>query len=79
MDLHAMDWTVMADPSPSQVPPNGTLEAPLPPVRGFFFSCVGFGRRSFHQEETFSFFKKPLHVLEASHFEQSTSAVLVRK
>jgi hypothetical protein len=32
-----MDWTVMANPSPSQVPPNGTLEAPLPPVRGFLF------------------------------------------
>ena len=33
-----MCWIVMADPSPSQVPPNGTLEAPLPPVRGFFMS-----------------------------------------
>jgi hypothetical protein len=31
-----MDWILMAVPSPSQVPPNGTLEAPLPPVRGFF-------------------------------------------
>ena len=24
-------------PTPSPVPPHGTLEAPLPPVRGFFF------------------------------------------
>jgi hypothetical protein len=43
--LHAMDWTVMADPSPSQVPPNGTLEAPLPPVRGFLFARWVEGRR----------------------------------
>jgi hypothetical protein len=35
-------------PSRNQVPPNGTLEAPLPPpVRGFFFSCFGLGRRTF--------------------------------
>jgi hypothetical protein len=24
--------------APSQVPPHGTLEAPVPPVRGFFFA-----------------------------------------
>jgi len=40
VDLHAMDWTVMADliPRHHRFPPNGTLEAPLPPVRGFFFA-----------------------------------------
>jgi hypothetical protein len=34
-----MDWTVMDDPSHHRFPPNGTLEAPLPPVRGFFFAA----------------------------------------
>jgi hypothetical protein len=29
----------MAPPMPSLVPPHGTLEAPLPPVRGFFMSA----------------------------------------
>ena len=41
-----MCWIVMANPSPSQVPPNGTLEAPLPPVRGFFFVRWVEGRRA---------------------------------
>jgi hypothetical protein len=31
-----MCWTVMDYPSHHRFPPNGTLEAPLPPVRGFF-------------------------------------------
>src|SRR4029077_1070216 len=26
-------------PTEPRFPPNGTLEAPLPPVRGFFFRC----------------------------------------
>ena len=33
-----MDWTVMANPSPSQVPPQWNPRSPAPPVRGFFFA-----------------------------------------
>jgi hypothetical protein len=34
-----MCWKVMGSLPIIGSPPNGTLEAPLPPVRGFLFAC----------------------------------------
>ena len=41
-----MDWTVMANPSPSQVPPQWNPRSPAPPLRGFFFCSMVEGRRA---------------------------------
>jgi len=49
-----MYWTVMAVPRHHRFPPNGTLEAPLPPVRGFFFQGKKSGVRATNSSPAFS-------------------------